>query len=309
MLERILKPLYTNCEIEKAGDIWKYCNSQITKIKFTEDNLNNMCINSLTYGYFTGHDNSLDKLTLIKLDHALGLNGISNPEGSAHIPPIYPKTNCETQSDSDILRNIEHALGFSLKFPEFTGGIITTLSDFGIFSIRHLHYLWVAKRILELCPDRNSAIIEIGPGIGILGYYLDQLGYKDYTIIDLAYQNACQAYYLWKNLPHREFILSGEVEDPFSNEYKESIKILHSTDFDNTSMGRYDLMVNIDGLTEYSIEDAKRYIHSDCAPLLLSINHEVNLFRVIEIAEPFKHLVYRFPFWLREGYVEELYKS
>jgi hypothetical protein len=35
-----------------------------------------------------------------------------------------------------------------------------------------------------------------------------------------------------------------------------------------------------------------------------NINHEVNDFRINEIC---KTLIYRYPFWVRDGYVEELY--
>jgi hypothetical protein len=308
MLKRILKALSVNYENEQVGHIWEFCNSHITKVKMTKSNLDNMCVNNLTYGFFSGNNDPAEKETLVMLDHALGINGIRNPEGYNHIPPIYPQTSCRDVSNSDILKGIEEKLNFPISFPLFSGGIKSTDSTYGMFSVRHLHYLWVTKRLLELCPDRNSRIIEIGPGIGLLGYYLDKLGYRDYTVIDLAHQNACQAYFLSKNLPYRDFILSQEVNNPFDESYKDSIKILHTNDFiHSVPANRYDIMINIDGLTEFPIEDAKRYVHNTCAPMLLSINHEINLFRVIQIAEPFKHLVYRYPFWLREGYVEELF--
>jgi hypothetical protein len=72
---------------------------------------------------------------------------------------------------------------------------------------------------MELCPDKNSSIIEIGAGFGVLGYYLDKAGYHDYTIIDIARTNACQTYFLSKNLLDRNIILSGDVENPFDLKY------------------------------------------------------------------------------------------
>jgi hypothetical protein len=67
-------------------------------------------------------------------------------------------------------------------------------------------------------------------------------------------------------------------------------------------------MINMDGLSEMNKEDAIKYVSSDCAPLLLSVNHEINDFRVVDICKPYRKLVYRYPFWTRPGYVEELYK-
>jgi len=306
MINRILKPISRNRAIETLGTVWTTCMKHNMEIDITEETLQNMCVNQLTFGLFSSHENVNDRETLEKLAYALGLYGIKNPESDSY--GIYPRTSLKEVSSNELLKSIEKELGFPITFARlFTGGMVRQESDFGRWSIRQIHYLWMMKKILELCPNRNSRIIEVGAGIGVLGFYLDKLGYKDYTIVDLARVNAGQAYYLSKNLPERNFILSGEVKNPFED--IKSIKILHTSDFNNVPTGRYDLMVNIDGLTEYPVEDAKRYIHSDCAPMLLSINHEVNPFRVIEIAEPYKHLVYRTPFWLRDGYVEELYKA
>ena len=304
MINRILKSLSKNYPIETVGFVWESCRAYSLTMEIMEDSLQLMCLNQLTNGFFSAHSDKLDRGALVKFAQSLGLYGIENPEAIPY--DMFP--NLEDLSNMEILKGIETVLGFPISFPTiFTGGMERSVSDYGIWSIRHLHYLWVMKRILELCPDRNSRIIEIGAGIGILGYYLDELGYKDYTAIDLARVNAVQTYYLSKNLPERNFILSHEREYPFED--TEAIKILHTTDFKNVPKGRYDLMVNIDGLTEFPIEDAREYIHSDCAPLLLSINHEANPFRVIQIAEPAKHLVSRQLFWIRDGYVEELYKT
>lgn len=138
---------------------------------------------------------------------------------------------------------------------------------------------------------------------------MDKAGYKDYTTIDLAHTNACQTYFLTRNLPNRDIILSGEKENPFDLSYRNSLKLLHSSDFKNIIKDRFDIMINIDGLTEMKIEEANKYVQSDCASFLLSINHEVNSYRVIDIHKPYRILKYRYPFWLREGYVEELYEQ
>ena len=211
-------------------------------------------------------------------------------------------------STDQVLDSVQWVLPFPINFPPFSGNCTQGIqTKYGVASNRHIFYLWVVKRIIELCPNKNSSIIEIGAGFGLLGYYLDRIGYRDYTTIDLAMINACQTYFLSRNLPYRNLILSGDVENPFDPQHNDSIKLLHSTDFKDVPKNRFSIMVNMDGLTEYGLAEASKYAQSDCAPILFSINCESNPYRVYDIAQPSRKLVYRYPFWLRPGYIEELY--
>lgn len=308
-IDRILSVFKTNFRCEKRGVVWNACMDAALKVELNETNLENMCQTPLVSGFGGGGG----RPEAIRLAEALGACGISNPENDAfnnrHVPP---PSNCDNQTMDEILDRIQPFLPFKIQFPPFSGnclqGIVT---KFGVTSNRHIFYLWVLKRIMELCPDRDSAIIEIGAGFGLLGYYLDKVGYRDYTTIDLALVNACQTYFLKRNLPDRRFILSGDVDNqidqPFNSNYKDAIKLLHTTDFHNVLKGRFDIMINMDGLTEYGYEEARKYVQSDCADTLLSINHEVNTFRVFDIDQPHRKLKQRNLFWLRPGYVEEIY--
>ncbi len=107
---------------------------------------------------------------------------------------------------------------------------------------------------------------------------------------------------------NRNLILSGDVTDPFDLKHKDSVKILHCTDFKDIPDDRFALMVNMDGLTEMGIEQASKYVQSNCAKDLFSVNHEVNSFRVCDIQPSNRRKEYRYPFWLRPGYVEELFR-
>lgn len=302
MIDRIFKTLKRNEPNEKREQQWDWCYSYSTQVEINENSLENMANSYLVHGFFGGTDAVYTSGIINKFAAALGIYGLENPEGGAN--PL-PRANNIIYSDLELLTKIQAILDFDITFPPFIGGRIIIKTPYGIVTERHLHYLWVVKRILELCPDRNTKIVEIGGGIGLLGWYLDRLGYKDFTIIDLSRINACQTYFLYKNLPHRNFILSGEAENPYEN--TDDIKILHSTDFVNVPKNRWDIMINIDGLTEMGKDVAFNYVDSDCSPMLLSINHEVNNYRMCELNTS-KKLIYRYPFWLREGYVEELYK-
>jgi hypothetical protein len=256
----------------------------------TEQNLDNMADNNLCFGFFGG-------------------SYIGNDEESHRQRALYSiKKLAEALGAKEDFNDIENKLGFKLDMPSFIGGRKVLYTDWGIITDRHVHYLWVLKKIIDLFPDRNTRIIEIGAGLGLLGYFLDRAGYKDYTSIDLAYPSACQSYFLHKNLPDREIILSGEKINPFRYAYKNSLKLLHSTDFKNVK-GRWDIMINMDSLPEMKIEEATKYIDSD-APLLLSINRENYNFKVCDIIKPYRQQLYRKPFTLRNDseYFEELYQ-
>jgi hypothetical protein len=304
-IERILPVLNKNYPLEKRDVVWNTCTALSIQVEMNEENLENMCSTHLVSG-FGGHAGQKET---IKLAQALGVCGISNPENDAyHGCNILSRANVANLTIDEILDKIQTRLPFQIDFPPFSGNCEQGLqTKYGITSNRHIFYLWVLKRIIELCPDKNSSIIEIGAGFGLLGYYLDKIGYKDYTTIDLARTNACQTYFLARNLPERRLIISGDVDNPFDLKYKDSIKILHSTDFKAVPKNRFSIMVNMDGLTEMGIEQATQYIQHDCSPILFSINHEVNNYRVFDIEQPLKELKYRYPFWLRDGYVEELY--
>jgi len=306
VFDRIQVALNKNISLEEKSELWDWCYSHSTQVEITIENLENMAKNNLTWGFFGGTVSVDNQDSVLKLATALGVFGVQNLEGGKNHTPVV---NNHSLSCSEILDKIQDKIGFKIQLPKFIGGRDVLMTSYGVITDRHCHYLWVMKRIIELFPDRDTHIVEIGGGLGLLGYYLDACGYKDYTIIDLARTSACQTYFLARNLPHRKLILSGESENPFTIFDCENIKLLHSSDFANIEPNTFDLMVNMDGLTEMTVSEATKYMQSNCAPTLLSVNHEMNDYRVCEISEPNKKLVYRYPFWIRDGYVEELYQT
>lgn len=308
IVERMLPVFYKNIHLNEKGMIWNACKQHAETVELTVENFENMAQTDLIWGFFGGTQSREIRPTIIKFAQAVGIVGIENPGDDG--VRCYPKVGIAHKTYSAILQEIEKKLGFQISLPEFIGNGDGLKTTYGVITDRHCYYLWVMKRIIELCPDRSSRIIEIGAGIGLLGYYLDKAGYNDYTIVDLAYTNLCQTYFLNRNLPDRDIIISGEEEDPFNVTHKESLKILHSRDFKNIGENKFDIIINMDGLVEMNGEHATAYFVSNCAPLFLSINHEVNEFRVCDLDanETYRKRDYRHLFWLREGYVEELYK-
>ena len=145
-------------------------------------------------------------------------------------------------------------------------------------------------------------MVEIGAGLGRTAFYARQLGVMNYTIIDLPLTNVAQGYFLGRVMGPDAIGLFGENPAP--------IRILPPTVFFG-STDHYDLAINVDSLTEMSIDTAGAYCRalSSRADTFLSINHEYNPFTVRELyASLGIRSAARMPYWLRRGYVDEIFR-
>ena len=176
----------------------------------------------------------------------------------------------------------------------------------GILSYRVPQALYQAWRIKQLVRGiENPRILEIGAGLGRTAYYVHELGIKDYTIVDIPLTATAQAYFLGRALGETQILLDGEPAAGSS----QKIKICTPQTFMDGN-AKYDLIVNVDSLTEMDFSTAKGYWQKIKAStnLFLSINHEANPFRVQDLmADDSPELdVSRGLYWMRRGYVEEV---
>lgn len=192
-----------------------------------------------------------------------------------------------TISPDKYLDMLEDALGCDLSAPKYQGkhfGIVT--ERHGLYSDRDIMNLGIAIRISESYWNKKDIkIANIGGGVGYLEYYLKKLGYDNLTMIDLPTVSTSAKYFLDTNMPDH------------------GVNLISPKEFD----GEYDLVVNFDGLTTYSIESAKEYSDkiSKKAKHFISVNREIDDFRISEIMD--MRRISRNPFWYRKGYVEEEY--
>ncbi len=178
----------------------------------------------------------------------------------------------------------------------------------GVVSYRVPQALYQAWRIKQLVKGiEHPRVLEIGAGLGRTAYYAHELGIKDYTIVDIPMTATAQAYFLGRTLGEEQVCLDGESSAGSS----QKIKICMPQTFLDEDK-KYDLIVNVDSLTEMDILIAKGYWEKIKAStnIFLSINHEANPFRVQDlIAEDMPNLdVSRGLYWMRRGYVEEVVK-
>jgi hypothetical protein len=229
---------------------------------------------------------------LLRLAEAVGVVRLENPEvvGEKQKPPL-----------EQLLLKLDEAFGFHIIFPNPFLDEPGLKTSRGIATYRAVQALYQAWRISSLIKP-GSKVAEIGAGTGRTAYYARQFGFIDYTIIDLPITNIAQAHFLGTVLGQDAISLSGELASP------SQIKICTPIEFENNE--RFDLIVNVDSITEMAYETALSYMHhikTKCN-LFLSINHEVNGFTARELGlsvgmPPSS----RESHWMRRGYVEEVF--
>lgn len=210
----------------------------------------------------------------------------------------------------DLFRRIEKALGFSLEMPAagrpptFTLAGVRTSADM----VRHAY---VADRMRQLGIKPDQRIVEIGGGFGSLALLAHRAGFRDYTIIDLPAVGAIQTFFLGSALGADA--VSGYGEPP------RAIRVLPPAAIRDLPERGAALAVNVDSLPEIEREDGLAYLRQvrRIADLFLSINQEAAapfagrrqtvVPRLVADVGGFKRL-YRFRYWMMEGYAEELYR-
>jgi hypothetical protein len=208
----------------------------------------------------------------------------------------------------EVIDVLEAALGFKINVPNPFPRECGVLSKRGVISYRVPQAIYQAWRISQLVANiPNPRVLEIGAGLGRTALYARQFGIDDYTIIDIPITSLASGYYLGRVLGNDSVLLYKEnVQDA-----TERIKILPPHSFMNGS-DHYDLIINVDSLTEIGETTARNYWSQIEArtDIFLSINHENNPFTVRELISGSKRTINsdRVPYWMRRGYVEETFR-
>lgn len=232
-------------------------------------------------------------LDLMLLAEAIGAERNRNPEYAelASLPGVEP-----------LLERLDGTLGAPLHFPNPFPGEVGLATSRGVASYRAVQAIFQAWRIAELVDGQPGArVLEIGAGLGRTAYYATQFGVSDYTIIDIPLSNVAQAAFLGRALGTDAISLYGENHS--------GVRILPPPLFLDGD-DNYDLVVNVDSLTELAPDVARSYAEAikARAALFLSINHEHQLFTVRELFSQIGlSAASRAPYWMRRGYVEEVF--
>lgn len=191
-----------------------------------------------------------------------------------------------TISPDNYLDMLEKTFNCDLSAPEFQGKHFGIQTDrHGLYSDRDLMALAISIRVKEAYWNRSDiTICDIGGGVGYLSYWLRKLGFENITYVDLPTVTVSAMYFL-------------EINGI------DNVKFITPDQFD----GKFDLVINFDGITTYGRETAEDYMSKieKNANHFLSVNREFDDFRVSDICN--MRRISRNSFWLRRGYIEEDY--
>jgi hypothetical protein len=260
-------------------------------------------IDGLTKGYAADKNTPVSSLTL----HALLLADciVRLAEAVGATPLWYPEAHRHRTDGIDIeqtLDAIERKIGRTIDFPNPFPNESGIRTSRGIGSYRTFQAIYQAWRLLCLSKAIGPRIVEIGPGLGRTAYYARKFKLPNYTTIDLPIGNIAQACFLCRALGENAIALPGERADAGQ------VRIETPAWFMSTEE-RFDIVLNADSLTEMALDHAEVYAQRavKISRVFVSINHEINLFKTRNLSALKGISGQRFPYWMRKGYVEEIY--
>lgn len=262
-----------------------------------------MCKSLRKYG-MRSEDRQAPALTLdalLSLTESIGARRVENPENYG---PLANKI-----SGDAVLSQLETALGIQIPMPNFYPSEFGLATRRGVMSYRVPQAIWQGWRASQLVLGiKKPRVLEIGGGLGRTALYAGCFGITDYTIVDIPVSSIAQGYFLGRALGPNAVRLHGETS---AQDDSMAIKVMSPAHFLDGN-DRYDLVINVDSLTEMDRKDAVAYWNAiqKRAAIFLSVNHEGNLFTVAELADESISIVRRTrnPSWMRRGYVEEVFE-
>ena len=231
---------------------------------------------------------------------------------------VLPQTNPEQGDQRDILaldsleviREVAAVVGCDLTPPQVGAMMGVRISDGGVVPIHALLHFYTAYRIGSILAAGSGHVIEIGGGVGLLAWYTRAMNVAvSHTIFDLPLVSAIQGYYLLRSPLNSEVRLFGESSPGGSVFLRPGFTF-------KDHAGPCDLVVNQDSLPEMGASTMNGYldaIEARRTTHFLSINQESQNRGQGWVSQACRHRkgfdpVYRAPYWLRRGYVEELYR-
>ncbi len=241
---------------------------------------------------------ALYKDKLLCLAEAVGALPLENPEQGE-------KRN-SFLDNGEVIDLIEKKLCIDISLPVVCY-ILGLSTPQGAFHYRQLNAIYAAWKIKSFASFwtawRLQSVREIGGGLGLAAFYSWCLGLRDYTLLDLPIGNAFAAHFLIRALGNSAVTLYGEF--PVHNEIK--VMPFWYRDPDK----KYYLTMNQDGFPEIAESLVRGYLDDIAkdSSYFLSINQEAQRLKVPALLDGDKRFykMERSRYWLREGYVEELY--
>lgn len=245
--------------------------------------------------------------TLVSLAEALGVLPLENPE-----QPLGWGQNLYADVDR-LMDRIEESVGIPVLPPGGAVPVVGIETRHGPVHYRHLNALYAASRLRALLPT-GGAVCEYGGGLGLVACFTRRFAPTDYTLFDLPISNLFAGHYLIHTLGDDAVDLYGEPRRP------DTIKVLPFWECAEAAEGAFALSLNQDSFPEIDASLVRSYLREigrTTSRYFLSINHESGATiashrqsRLADLSDALEGFVraYRMRYWLRLGYVEELYE-
>ncbi len=268
---------------------------QSTNLYYGVDNLAKDVMEIIGASWKDGYDSL--KSEIDNLLTALGEVDLFNRHGGTRY--AYD-TKPEIKSVEEAVEIIDGIFRGEFSFPNPFAGEFGIATSKGLISYRAIQAVYQSILVRRYAAE---SCLEIGGGMGRTAYFGHLLGLK-YTIIDLPMTILGQALFLASVLGDDAIWLLGDTTP-------KNGRIVLLPPFELRSVGHVDVVLNVDSLTEMGEKTATEYlawISANCETFI-SINHEANLFKTIKLCQSLypSSLRSRCPYWLRAGYVEEVF--
>ncbi|MBM7044261.1 putative sugar O-methyltransferase [Rhizobium lusitanum] len=268
---------------------------QSTNLYYGVDNLAKDVMEIIGARWKDGYDSLKSEVDNLLV--ALGEVDLFNRHGGARY--AY-ETKPETKSVEEAIEIIDGIFGGRISFPNPFSGEFGIATSKGLISYRTIQAVYQSILVRRYAAE---SCLEIGGGMGRTAFFGHLLGLK-YTIIDLPMTIVGQALFLASVLGDDAIWLLGDTVPK-----NDRIVLLPPSELH--SVGQVDIVLNVDSLTEMGEKTATDYLAwiSENCETFVSINHEANLFKTMKLCQSLypSSLRSRCPYWLRAGYVEEVF--
>jgi hypothetical protein len=213
-----------------------------------------------------------------------------------------------------MLAELDVALHQHVEFPTPFRGEAGLPTSRGLSSWGALEALYQTWRMLALLrtlsgtsggTSNGASVFEIGPGMGRAALFAVRAGIADYTTVDLPLGVVRQACFLGAVLGPDKLWFAGEPAELAAGR----IKLLSVSD--PLPSLCFDLVVNVDSMTEIPVDAAAAYLRwiEHHARLFYSLNHDRNDFTVTQLVNYMRWRPSERRPWVMQpgGYVEEVF--
>ena len=328
---RLMQAEIRRGKLRQADDMWTAIGRHhrpladaldASDIAAVSDILVNICKTPASYGLM----HALDYATLAaspteSLSEAIRIvdRMIALGEALGCQPVQCPEQGHWGYKDLDLVslyRGIQARLPMDMTPPAAGGGTYGVITDKGVICVKDLEAMYTATRVLALIErTERKSVCEIGGGTGTLAYYLAKAGAADITVFDLPMVSVIQGYYLMRSLGPDQVWLFGET--PGSARIRTPAPLgtgqraeLASRAVPEPGLDARDRSHGGPGLSAPDPRQGRETVPQPQSGRPLHQHKRggpVGRLRAGGAGRGYRRL-YRFPYWMRAGYVEELYE-